>query len=135
MDQTRIDRWLWAVRLCRTRSEATTACRAGRVRIDGRTAKASSPVAVGTRIEARLHGRERVAVVTQVIDKRVGAGLAADCYEDHSPPAPPRESTAPVAIRDRGAGRPTKRDRRRLDQLRLEEPLALPRIDVEGAQD
>ena len=135
MDQTRIDRWLWAVRLCKTRSEATTACRAGRVRIDGRTAKASSPVAVGARVEARLHGRERVALVTQVIEKRVGAALAVECYVDHSPPAPPRETTAPVALRDRGAGRPTKRDRRRLDRLRNEEPLELPRIDVEGTQD
>ena len=135
MDQTRIDRWLWAVRLCKTRSEATTACKAGRVRIDGRTAKASSAVAVGGRVEARLHGRDRVVVVTSVIDKRVGAALAVDCFVDHSPPAPPRETTAAVAVRDRGAGRPTKRDRRRLDRLRTEEPLDLPWIDVEGAQD
>ena len=135
MDQTRIDRWLWAVRLCKTRSEATAACKAGHVRIGGRPAKASSPVTMGSRIEARLHGRDRIVVVTRVIDKRVGAALAIDCFVDHSPPAPPRETTGAIAIRDRGAGRPTKRDRRRLDHLRTEEPLDLPWIDVEGAAD
>ncbi len=74
-------------------------------------------------------------VVVRVIEKRVGSALAVECYVDHSPPPPPRETTAAVAVRDRGAGRPTKRDRRRLDRLRPEEALDLPWIDVDGTQD
>jgi ribosome-associated heat shock protein Hsp15 len=128
VDQTRVDRWLWAVRLCRTRSEATEACRAGHVRIDGTTAKAASTVTAGRRVEARLHGRVRVVEVVRPIEKRVGAPIAAECYVDHSPPAPPRTG-GPVAERDRGAGRPTKRDRRRIERFRDPAP-DLPWVDV-----
>jgi ribosome-associated heat shock protein Hsp15 len=114
---TRVDRWLWAVRLCRTRGDATDACRGGHVRINGVAAKAASPVRVGDRVVARVGGRERVVEVVRVIEKRVGAAIAAACLVDHSPPPPPREA-APIFDRDRGAGRPTKRDRRDLDRLR-----------------
>jgi ribosome-associated heat shock protein Hsp15 len=57
-------------------------------------------------------------VVAKVITKRVGAPVAVECYVDNSPPPPPREHVAPVALRDRGAGRPTKRDRREIERLR-----------------
>jgi ribosome-associated heat shock protein Hsp15 len=117
VDATRIDRWLWSVRLCSTRSEATEVCRAGHVRCNGRTVKAASPVAVGDRIEARVHGRDRVVEVTRVIDRRVGAPIAAECYVDHSPPRPDPIDEI-FAQRDRGTGRPTKQDRRQLDRLR-----------------
>jgi len=66
----------------------------------------------------RGDGRERIVVVAQVIVKRVGAGPAAECYVDHTPPPPTPEETPGVPIRDRGAGRPTKRERRLLEQLR-----------------
>jgi ribosome-associated heat shock protein Hsp15 len=56
-------------------------------------------------------------VVQQVITKRVSAPVAAGCYIDNSPPPPPREKVVPVAVRDRGAGRPTKRERRGIDKL------------------
>lgn len=115
MDSTRVDRWLWAVRLFRTRSEAADACRGGHVRINGRTAKPASQVRVGDRVEARIHRRERVAEVRRIIEKRVGAPLAVECYADHSPP-PPEVPDIPVARRDRGAGRPTKRERRQLER-------------------
>ncbi len=65
----------------------------------------------------RYEGRERVVVVQKVITKRVGALVAAECYIDNSPPPPPREETVAVAARDRGTGRPTKRERRRIDKL------------------
>ena len=116
MDSTRIDRWLWAVRLCKTRSDASQACKAGHVRINDRPAKPASPVHIGDRVEARLHRRDRVAEVVRVIDKRVGAPIAAECYIDHSPPSPRQELD--FAVRERGAGRPTKRERRQLDRLR-----------------
>lgn len=114
----RADQWLWSVRLTKTRSVAASACRSGHVKINDKTAKPSSPVKVGDRIEARLYQRERVVVVTKLIVKRVGAELAADCFDDHSPPPPERDFVAPVFERDRGAGRPTKRDRRQMDRLR-----------------
>jgi ribosome-associated heat shock protein Hsp15 len=105
------------VRLCKTRSEATRACTAGHVRINGRPAKAASPVAPGDRVDARLHGRARIVDVTTAIDTRVGAPIAVECYVDHSPPVS-RDDTPTTADRDRGAGRPTKRDRRQIDRWR-----------------
>jgi ribosome-associated heat shock protein Hsp15 len=118
IETARVDQWLWAVRLYKTRSQATAACRSGHVRINGQRAKPASAVRVGDRVEARAGDRERVLEVVTVIDKRVGAPIAAACLVDHSPPPPERDLAAPVFQRDRGAGRPTKRDRRRLDQLR-----------------
>jgi ribosome-associated heat shock protein Hsp15 len=115
----RIDQWLHAVRLTATRSEAAAAIRGGHVTINGRSAKPASPVAVGDRVEAHLHRRERIVEVTRLIAKRVGPPIAVTCYVDHSPPPPPRDDLAPLfAIRDRGTGRPTKRDRRRIERLR-----------------
>jgi len=118
VDAARIDRYLWAIRLCSTRSEATAVCRSGHVRLNGRDAKAAAAVGVGDRIEARVHGRDRVVEVVRVIDKRVGASVAAECYVDHSPPLPPRDDADATTERERGAGRPTKRDRRQLDRFR-----------------
>ena len=118
MESVRIDQWLHAVRLASTRSDAAEAVRAGHVRIDGRLAKPSSPVAVGARIEAHLHRRDRVVEVSRLLSKRVGAAIAAECYVDHSPPPSTRDDEAVFARRDPGAGRPTKRDRRRIDRLR-----------------
>lgn len=117
IDSTRLDIWLWAVRLTPTRSAATELCRAGRVVVNDRPAKPATAVRVGDRIEARIAQRQRVVEVTQVIAKRVGAPLVADCLIDHSPPVV-RDLAEPVLQRDRGAGRPTKRDRRQIDRLR-----------------
>jgi ribosome-associated heat shock protein Hsp15 len=113
----RIDAWLWAVRLYKTRSAATAAVRAGHVRIDGEPVKAATPVVVGNRVRVRQDGRERILEVTGLIAKRVGAPVARQQYVDRSPPPVPRELLA-VPYRERGAGRPTKRDRRQLDALR-----------------
>ncbi|HET8931305.1 MAG TPA: RNA-binding S4 domain-containing protein [Acidimicrobiales bacterium] len=117
MDTTRLDRWLWAVRVCKTRSAATEVCRGGHVHVNGVAAKAATRVRVDDRVEARVAGRIRIVEVTRLIDKRVGAAVAQECYVDHSPP-PPERGPAPVFTRDPGAGRPTKRDRRALDRLR-----------------
>ncbi|HEY3688552.1 MAG TPA: RNA-binding S4 domain-containing protein [Streptosporangiaceae bacterium] len=114
----RVDRWLWAVRLVKTRSEAAQACRGGHVRINDRAAKPAMPVKNGDEIRVRLHGRDRVVEVAHVIEKRVGAPIAARCYADNSPPAPARLPMPTLPRRDPGAGRPTKRDRRRMDRLR-----------------
>ncbi len=117
MDSTRVDRYLWAIRLCKTRTDATDLCKGGHVEVNGRSAKPATTVTVGDSISARVHGRDRVVEVTQVIDKRVGAAVAVDCYIDHSPPVPESDRT-PTLARDRGTGRPTKRERRQLDKWR-----------------
>lgn len=96
---------------------ATELCRAGRVTVNSHPGKPSTAVRVGDRIEARIAQRQRVVEVVQVIAKRVGAPLAAECLVDYSPPVP-REVAEPVLQRERGAGRPTKRDRRQIDRLR-----------------
>ncbi len=118
LEVTRIDRWLWAVRVLKTRAESTNACRAGHVRVNGKAAKPATPVRAGDHVQAVVHGRERVLEVVRVIDKRVGAALATECLVDHSPPVPEREDRSPVSARDPGSGRPTKRDRRQLDRFR-----------------
>lgn len=115
---TRVDSWIWGIRLTKTRSAAGAACRAGHVQINGVTAKPATPVSIGDEVRVRLHGRERIVEVTKLIAKRASAPVAAECYIDHSPPPPPREVAAAVPRRDPGAGRPTKRDRRQLDRLR-----------------
>ncbi|RCV48097.1 hypothetical protein DEF24_26600, partial [Marinitenerispora sediminis] len=114
---TRVDRWLWAVRLTKTRAEAAQACRGGHVRVNDRTAKPAASVGPGDVVRLHAHGVTRIVEVAHVIEKRVGAPIAVRCYVDNTP-APPPQAAAPVAYRARGAGRPTKRDRRRLDRLR-----------------
>ncbi|MFD4785584.1 RNA-binding S4 domain-containing protein [Streptomyces sp. NPDC058459] len=117
-ETVRIDSWVWAVRLVKTRSLGATACRGGHVHVNGERVKPAYSVRVGDEVRLRHEGRERVVIVKRLIRKRVGAPVAAQCYIDNSPPPPPREAVAPVGIRDRGAGRPTKRDRRELERLR-----------------
>jgi ribosome-associated heat shock protein Hsp15 len=113
----RVDSWIWSVRLARTRSAASGACRAGHVRVNGVRVKPAHAIRAGDEVRLRQDGHERVVVVVRVITKRVGAPVAAECYIDNSPPRPPREEAAPVAVRDRGTGRPTKRERRSIEKL------------------
>ncbi|ARZ71017.1 RNA-binding protein S4 [Streptomyces albireticuli] len=113
----RVDSWIWSVRLTKTRSLAATACRAGHVRVNGERVKPAQAVRPGDEVRLRLAGHERIVVVSRLVRKRVGAPVAAECYVDNSPPPPPREQVAVAAVRDRGAGRPTKRDRRELERL------------------
>lgn len=117
IDNTRVDVWLWAVRLYKTRSAATAGCRGGHVRVNRTAAKASTPVKIGDRVEAFVE-RERILEVVRIIDKRVGAPVAATCLIDHSPPVPVVKREPRIFVREPGAGRPTKRERRELDRLR-----------------
>lgn len=117
-ESVRIDAWIWSVRLVKTRAVAATACRGGHVRVNGERVKPAYGVRAGDEVRLRHEGRERVVVVKRVIRKRVGPPVAVECYVDNSPPPPPREAVAPAGIRDRGAGRPTKRDRRDMERLR-----------------
>jgi ribosome-associated heat shock protein Hsp15 len=113
----RVDSWIWSVRLTKTRSIASDACRGGHVRINGVRVKPAHAVRVGDEVRLRHEGHERIVVVSRIISKRVGAPVAAECYIDKSPPPPSREAVVAVAVRDRGAGRPTKRERRSIEKL------------------
>ena len=117
-ESTRVDQWLWAVRIYKSRSIASDACKGGHVTVNGRSVKPASPVHVGDCVEAYAGERQRVLEVVRLIGKRVSAPLAAECLVDHSPPPPPREERDPFFVRDPASGRPTKRDRRRMDRLR-----------------
>ena len=85
--------------------------------MNGHAAKASTPVKVGDQIDAFVE-RPRVLEVAAIIDKRVGAAVAATCLVDHSPPAPVVKRQPRMPRREPGAGRPTKRERRELDRFR-----------------
>jgi len=112
-----VDRWLWAVRLTKTRTDAAAACRGGHVRVNDRPAKPATTVSAGDEVRVRSGGTAKVVEVVRVIQKRVGAPDAATCYLDRTPKPTP-EALVPIARRDRGTGRPTKRDRRVMDRFR-----------------
>lgn len=114
----RVDAWVWAVRLAKTRSQATAAVKAGHVRVNDAPAKPSQQVGTGDVVRVRLHGFERIYRVTGLATRRGSASEAAALYEDLTPPPPPREERPATVTRDPGAGRPTKRDRRDIDRLR-----------------
>lgn len=114
-DAVRVDSWLWAIRVYKTRSAATTACRAGHVRVNGEKVKAAQAIRIGDELRIRIAGFDRILFVRQLLVKRVGAPVAVLAYEDRTPE---REPQAALGLRDRGAGRPTKRERRDIDKLR-----------------
>jgi ribosome-associated heat shock protein Hsp15 len=116
MDAVRIDRWLCATRLYKTRSQSQQACTGGLVKLNGESVKPSHPVRPGDEVRAEAARGLVVWQVKALAEKRLSAALAVALYEDHTPPPPPREEV--VAPRERGAGRPTKADRRALDRLR-----------------
>ena len=114
----RVDVWLWSVRQAKTRSAATTACRAGHVRINGEPAKPAQHVTVGDEVRYRVDGFDRHLIVGRILLKRVGAPIAQTAYADVSAPRPSPMDVPAAVIRDRGAGRPTKKERRQLEALR-----------------
>lgn len=122
MDETqkvRVDVWLWATRQLKTRSLATQAARAGHVRVGDLPVKAATPVRIGDEVRLRVQGFDRVLRVKALPKKRLGAPAAQQCYEDLTPERP--TFVPPPALRERGAGRPTKKERRQLEELRGEE--------------
>lgn len=114
----RVDSWAWAVRLFKTRSAASDACKAGHLKVNGERAKPSQAVKVGDEVRAFVAGSEKIYIARRLIVKRVGAAVAAECVEDLTPPPPPKTEAPTDVTRERGAGRPTKRDRRLIEQLR-----------------
>jgi len=121
-DKLRIDKYLWAIRVFKTRTLAADACKAGRVKLDGNNTKPSHEVKIGEVYNVSKGPEKRVIKITGLLENRVDAKTAVNFYEDITP----EEDTiafksmfhAPVLKRDRGTGRPTKRDRREIDELK-----------------
>ena len=118
MEKVRIDKWLWAVRIFKTRSLAAEECGKGHVSIGDAHVKASREVKVGDVVKVRVPPIEREYVVKQVTDKRMSAQLAVDFVEEITPQEKLRGVFMQFESRDRGSGRPTKRDRRLIDKLK-----------------
>ena len=120
-EKLRIDKYLWAIRLFKTRSLATEACKAGRIKLNGQNLKASAIVKVGEVYQVSKGIEKKVIEVVELLHTRVDSKIAVTKYKDITP----LEETvayksmfhAPTLQRDRGAGRPTKRDRREIDDL------------------
>jgi len=118
MSDVRIDKWLWAARFFKSRTLAAAACNGGKVHVNGDAAKPSKTVRPGDLLRVTLPRIRRIVRVTALAERRRGAGDAAVLYDDLTPPPPPREARpGPPAYRPPGAGRPTKRERRRIDRL------------------
>lgn len=109
--------WLWSVRIYKTRSMATQAVRGGHVRLNDAPIKPAQRVGPGDIVTVRTPGWDRTFEVVQLLDKRVGAKIAQTAYRDLSPERPAYLAN-PVARRDKGSGRPTKKERREIDRLR-----------------
>lgn len=122
MALVRIDKWLWAVRLYKTRSQAAEACKSGKVRIEGQHVKASREVKVGDVIEVYSGGLVKKVKVLKAVKNRVGAKLVPGLMEDLTPPEVIEriEMTRKVNFekRDHGIGRPTKKERRIIEKLK-----------------
>jgi ribosome-associated heat shock protein Hsp15 len=114
----RIDRWLCAARIYKSRSQAQEACEGGHVRINDVSVKPSQLLKVGDTVRCQAPRGLTILLVVKLDDKRLSAPLARELYEDHSPPPPPTEERVPIGLRDRGAGRPTKAERRATERLR-----------------
>jgi ribosome-associated heat shock protein Hsp15 len=112
----RIDRWLVAARIFKTRGLAQLACGGGHVTVNGQGVKASQNIKRGDEVRVQGPRGLLVLVARELADKRLSAPAAKELYEDNSPPPPPKEEL--IAPRERGAGRPTKADRRALERLR-----------------
>jgi ribosome-associated heat shock protein Hsp15 len=122
--EVRIDKWLWCVRIYKTRNQATEDCRAGKIKINGIPSKASHNVKIGEIIEVQIEQLKRILLVKNLLDKRLSAKLVVDYIEDQTP----TEEIERLKLarktnfekRDRGIGRPTKRERRDIEKFKYE---------------
>jgi len=122
MDAIRLDKWLWTVRLFKTRSQATEACKGGKVKMSGVNAKPSKDIKAGDEIDIVQNGIRKTIRVKQIVPNRVGPKLVPDLIEDLTPVEELEKLEMARKInyerRDRGTGRPSKKDRRNIDRLK-----------------
>jgi ribosome-associated heat shock protein Hsp15 len=123
-DKVRIDKYLWSIRIFKSRTLATDACKEGKVKLHEENAKPSTMVTVGDIIDVVKDGFKLKYKVVQLIEKRVSPILAKPCYEDLTPEDEINKykswfiGKGGPERRERGAGRPTKRDRREIDEFK-----------------
>jgi ribosome-associated heat shock protein Hsp15 len=116
LEPVRVDKWLWAARMVKTRTQASDACAGGLIKVNGLTAKASQKVKPGDRVEGALPSGRRVLEVRGTAERRGSAPIARSLYTDLAPPErAPRPGFLEV---ERGEGRPTKVDRRKMERVR-----------------
>lgn len=124
MEKLRVDKWLWAVRIFKTRTLATNNCKKGNIKINGEKAKASANIQVEDLVSVHKNGFNLTFKVVKLIAKRVGAPLAIQCYEDLTPQEELNKfkdwfiGKARPELREKGAGRPTKKERRTLEDFK-----------------
>lgn len=124
MKKIRIDKWLWSVRIFKSRTLASNACKGGRVKVDHEAVKASSNLEVGQTVQVKKNGFDLEFRVIKLIEKRVGAPLAVECYEDLTPPEELNKfkdwfvGKGQAEMREKGTGRPTKKERREIDDYK-----------------
>lgn len=135
LEKVRVDKWIWSVRIFKSRTIATDACKAGKVKIGGEAVKPSFLVQVGDEVLVKKEGFNFQFKVLKLIEKRVGAPIAVTCYSDITPDEERNKynawflsGTPSAEKRERGAGRPTKRDRREIDDFKDAE-------DLDGGED
>ena len=121
-EKLRIDKYLWAIRIFKTRTLASDACKAGRVKLDNQNIKPSHEVKINETYQISKGIDRKVIVVTGLLESRADAKTVINFYKDVTPVEQTQAFKsmfhAPVLTRDRGAGRPTKRDRREIDELK-----------------
>ena len=122
MQGIRIDKWLWAVRIYKTRSKATDACRSGRVKIEGQSVKPSHEIKEDDVIKVNIHSITKTVKVKVLLKNRVSAALAVNYVEDLTPQEEYDKLKAKhetnMEFRPRGVGRPTKKERRLIEKLK-----------------
>ncbi|MCB9034786.1 MAG: RNA-binding S4 domain-containing protein [Chitinophagales bacterium] len=122
LQKIRIDKWLWAVRLVKTRTMATNLCNSGKVKINGKSVKPSYSLMVDETIHFSYYGNKKIIEVKMLLAKRTSAAIASECYVDLSPPPIERNNLDSAfynfEIRDKGVGRPTKKERRAIDEFK-----------------
>lgn len=138
MEKTRIDKWLWSVRLFKTRTLATDACKNGKVRVNDILVKPSFLIQIGNKIEVKKDGFTLLFEVVKIIEKRVGAPIAEKCYTNQTTELELNKykdwfiGKSPVEQREKGAGRPTKKERRVIENFK--EEYFIEEEDIKGGK-
>ena len=126
MNKVRVDKWLWSVRIFKSRSLATKMCKSGRISIGENKLKPSALITVGTEVSVLKEGFNLTLEVVKLLDKRVGAPIAIECYKNLTPEEELNKykswfiGKGRAEMRERGTGRPTKKDRRELEDFKTD---------------
>ncbi len=124
MEKVRLDKWLWAVRIFKSRSIATKLCKTGKIKVNGKNAKPSTGISVNDKLEVLKNGIRLQIMVDALLSKRVGAPIARECYQDITPEEEKNKFNAKFIhgyrneVRDKGLGRPTKKEGRDISEFK-----------------